>query len=299
MVLKSVGVISEKSVKGEKTMEKRKNTSERVRALTEAGILIALAMMLSVIKFADLPYGGSVTAASMLPMLIISYRHGFKMGLFSGLVFGVLQQLISLKTISYATTWKAAVAIILLDYVMAYATTAVGTLFKKKGRGASGAILYSALLCCLLRYVCHVISGATVWAGISIPTRAALIYSFSYNATYMLPETVVLLAAAVYIVSLIDIDSKDPRRIAASGENVWAKLLLPLGGLFAACGVIFDTVKILPVLQNPESGEFDISLISTVNFTPIMIVSAVCTVLAVISFVAYALLSKAKTIRRK
>ena len=34
-------------------------------------------------KIVDMPFGGSVTACSMLPILIIAYRYGTKWGLFT------------------------------------------------------------------------------------------------------------------------------------------------------------------------------------------------------------------------
>ena len=62
------------------------------RKLVEAALLVALATVLSVLKIAELPYGGSITLASMLPILLLSYRHGVRWGLGGGLVFGVLHQ---------------------------------------------------------------------------------------------------------------------------------------------------------------------------------------------------------------
>ena len=58
--------------------------------------MIAIATVLSIIKLVSLPYGGSVTIASMLPIIIISYRHGVKWGLLSGLAYGAIQQLLDL-----------------------------------------------------------------------------------------------------------------------------------------------------------------------------------------------------------
>ena len=62
----------------------------KTKRLVESAILLALATVLSLIKLAELPYGGSVTIASMLPVVIISYRHGLGYGLLSGAVFGVI-----------------------------------------------------------------------------------------------------------------------------------------------------------------------------------------------------------------
>ena len=79
------------------------NTLSNSRKLTEAAIMLAIGTVLSLIKLIDLPYGGSVTIASMLPVVIIAYRHGIKWGLMTGFVYGVIQQLLGLNTLSYAT----------------------------------------------------------------------------------------------------------------------------------------------------------------------------------------------------
>ena len=59
--------------------------------LTESAMMIALATVLSFLKLASLPYGGSITIASLLPILIIAIRYGVPWGLFTGLVHGTLQ----------------------------------------------------------------------------------------------------------------------------------------------------------------------------------------------------------------
>lgn len=55
-------------------MEKTKKTG----TLVECSVLIAMAFVLSFIKIIDMPYGGAVTAASMLPIIIAGYRNGLK-----------------------------------------------------------------------------------------------------------------------------------------------------------------------------------------------------------------------------
>ena len=64
------------------------------KKIAEAADMLAVATVLSLIKILDLPYGGSVTIACMLPVVIIAYRHGVKLGLLTGLVFGIIQQLL-------------------------------------------------------------------------------------------------------------------------------------------------------------------------------------------------------------
>ena len=48
--------------------------------MAESAIMLALATVLSIFKLYELPYGGSITIASMLPLLIIAYRYGTGLG---------------------------------------------------------------------------------------------------------------------------------------------------------------------------------------------------------------------------
>ncbi|MBQ3867663.1 MAG: energy-coupled thiamine transporter ThiT, partial [Clostridia bacterium] len=130
--------------------------------LVESALLIAMGVVLSLIKIIDLPYGGSVTIASMFPVMLIAYRHGLGFGLVSATVFGGIQQLLGLKTLSWVSTWQSVLAVILLDYIVAFAVIGLGGLFRgrfgKRTDGQVYELLAGALLVCLLRYICHVIS---------------------------------------------------------------------------------------------------------------------------------------------
>ena len=92
-------------------------SSKTVRALVESAMMVALSTVLSILKIVEMPYGGSVTVASMLPMIILSYRQGMGWGLGSGAVYAALQQLLGLNSLSYVTGWQSVLAVILLDYI--------------------------------------------------------------------------------------------------------------------------------------------------------------------------------------
>lgn len=250
-------------------------TSKQIRAMTECSIMVALSTVLSLIKIIDMPYGGSVTIASMLPIVIAVYRHGAIWGIGTALVNSVIQLLLGLNNLSYFTTWQSIVAIILLDYIAAFGVFALSAVFKKIEKRQNYALLYGVLLSSVLRYICHVISGATVWAGLSIPTEAALIYSFSYNATYMLPETIVLVAVCAYLTSVIDFKAKTPTRIKSSAMSK-GEIYSTLGaGLLLIATVISDVCMIFPHIQDPDSGEFVFKHIGNANFTLITIITAI------------------------
>ncbi|MBQ9745705.1 MAG: energy-coupled thiamine transporter ThiT [Clostridia bacterium] len=269
-------------------MEAKTHTKQNsVHVLTESAIMIALSTVLSILKIAEMPYGGSVTVASALPIAIIAYRYGLKTGLFAGTVHAALQLVLGLSALSYATNWQSAVAIIALDYILAFMFIGVAGIFRKPIKNQAAALTAGVLLYSVIRYIFHVIAGATVWAGISVPTAAALAYSFIYNATYMIPETIVLAVATLYVGSVIDFRFASPRRIArgkAKGTSAW----MPQAAALAVCAaIIFNVAEIFEKLQDAETGEFTLATISDVNWLAVVIVSALALVLAAVLLILH------------
>lgn len=257
-------------------MEKKSS----VVKLTETAIMLAVSTVLSLFKLIDLPYGGSVTIASMLPVVVIAYRHGLKWGLLGGLASGIIQQLLGLHTLTYVTTWQSIIAVIMLDYILAFTAQGFGGVFKRKTE-QNRALMLGAFLVCLIRYICHVISGATVWAGLSIPTNAALIYSLGYNATYMIPETIVTMIVANYIGSVLDFRGSRISRIQLQDQNE-NMMMKWISGFVVALAVIIDTVLVFSKLQNAETGEFDIRGLAQVNWIVVAVITAAACAAAVV-----------------
>lgn len=291
--------VSERSLFGKKEKMKTNNRN-LTKTLVESSLMIAFATVLSMLKLAEMPYGGSVTVASMVPMAFIAHRHGILTGLGSGVVYAAIQQLLGLNSLSYVTGWQSVLAVIMLDYILAF--TVVGFAGVFKGRLGTQRIADAALrqkvelgtgmaLACVLRYILHTVAGATVWAGLSIPTEAALFYSIGYNATYMIPETVVNVLVAVWLGGIIDFSKDVPVRFAPKTEDAsspsGALALLPhLSVLVVFLAVIVDSVLIFPYLQHPEDGSFTLELLSKVKWVAVILVSVIALLVAVGSYVA-------------
>ena len=259
--------------------------NKTARVLTESAIMIALATVLSLIKIVHLPYGGSVTIASMLPIAIIAYRHGVSWGLLAGFVHGVIQNLLGLSDITGLPTWKSVLVAVLLDYLVAFAVIGLAGAFRKAIKNQAFSLSLGCVLACVLRYICHVITGATIWAGLSIPSAAALSFSFIYNATYMLPETIILFIAALYVGSTLDFNAEMPTRLIRK-ESVPANVswIYPVMGLIATAATIFDVAKVFAKLQDGETGKFAITNITEVNWVMVGIVTAVAIFIDVVLF---------------
>ncbi len=253
-----------------------------VRALTECSIMIALSTVLSVIKLFEMPYGGSITLASMLPIAVIAHRHNMKYGIGSALVASVIQLLLGLKNFSYFTTPESLIALGVFDYILAFGVFGLVGILRKWIKSQSLAATLGVTLASALRYLCHVISGATIWAGLSIPTEAALVYSLSYNATYMVPETIILVLTAAYLTSSLDFTQKTPKRLHSETTDNLSALCFSGAGLAVLAALITDTVLVFSKLQNYDSGEFMIMGLAEVNWLAVGIVTAIAVAVAAV-----------------
>jgi len=173
-------------------MSEKKTRNDYLRALIECAILIALGTILAQIKIFRMPNGGSVTAASMVPFLLIAYRHGTKWGLLSSFANVLLQIVLGGIYPPVAPGALAYIAEILFDYFFAYMVLGLGFLFYKPFKNKPGfAVGFSTFVCCFLRFLSSFISGFLVWADIAQDGFFAVTYSLGYNAAYLGPETFV------------------------------------------------------------------------------------------------------------
>ena len=248
--------------------------------LTESAIMLAFGTILSMVAIVQLPFGGSITAFSMLPIILIAYRYGTGWGLFTAFAYSLLQLLLGMNNLSYATSAGAVVAILMLDYVVPVTALGLGGLFRKALPTQAAALTAGTLLACVLRYVCHTIVGFTVWRDISIPADQALLYSLGYNATYMVPETLITIVGAVYLSKVLDFRSDTITRAAPQARvSDLAVLLSGLGKALMAFVGVFATVQVFRALQ--IDGGFDITNLSLVNWPLLVSVTVIGIVLGV------------------
>lgn len=160
----------------------------KTRMIAEAGVAIAIAQVLSFITLFHMPQGGSIKAASLVPLMIFAYRWGGTRGIWAGVVYGVLHFLLGFKSsIHYLS--------IILDYLVAYGAIGVCGYFKDNITGlVSGSIVAIAL-----RWFASVTSGAVVFASYAPQGQNPWIYSMIYNASYMIPDGILNIIVLLFV----------------------------------------------------------------------------------------------------
>ncbi len=151
------------------------------RTLVVAAMCITIAFLLSYIRFYRMPQGGSVTAASMLPIILFAWQFGPVPGLAVGLVYGALQFIQDGANFSYGLMEPV------FDYFLAFGVLGLVGLFKKH-------LTIGIIVVVTLRYLLHVVSGVIFFSEYA-EGQPVWIYSLLYNG-FMLPELAICLVIA-------------------------------------------------------------------------------------------------------
>lgn len=171
----------------------------KTRVIVECALLIALGTILAQVKIFRMPSGGSVTLLSMLPFIMISYRHGMKWGSLAAMANVMLQIILGGLYTPPAGTILALIGSVLFDYVLAYLVLAYAPAFSKKFKNKAAGVAFGTAMVCFLRFICAFISGFIIWGSLADGVWAAFVYSFSYNAAYMVPESLLTVVASYFL----------------------------------------------------------------------------------------------------
>lgn len=178
-------------------------TYSKTRILVECALMVALGTVLAQLKLFEMPQGGSVTLLSMLPFVVVSFRHGTKWGLLTGFANSLLQMLLGFWA-PPAGTVTALIGCILLDYVLAFTLLGLaGAIAKPFSNKLLGVAVGTAGVC-LIRFLCSFISGFWLWGSYQSSYEWATgmspwLYSLVYNGSYMGIELIFTTVGAVVL----------------------------------------------------------------------------------------------------
>ncbi|MFP4077959.1 MAG: energy-coupled thiamine transporter ThiT [Candidatus Izemoplasmataceae bacterium] len=171
------------------------NNRLNTKTLSEVSILLALAAVLELIAmlFPRQPQGGSISL-SMLPVLLIAYRHGLKVGIFSGVAYAILDMIISGFSF-VGLHW----GVVPLDYLLAYGVLGTSALIFRINRDSVAIFALGMFAAMMGRFFFHFLSGAILFGEYAPEGQPVPIYSILYNGAYMVPSIVLTLLIGVPI----------------------------------------------------------------------------------------------------
>lgn len=154
------------------------------KVLAESAIFISLSTALSLIIVYTLPQGGSITLASMVPLVWLALRRGPMVGIIAGGIYGGIQFIL----LPYAYNPVQ----VLLDYPFAFGCLGLAGFFRKQP-------LVGTVIAVAGRFVMHFISGFVYFGPMFAPDINPYIYSAIYNGSYLIPE----MAISVFVIFLL------------------------------------------------------------------------------------------------
>ena len=149
----------------------------KTKRLTESAMLLSVAIVLELVSkmiIPEMPFGGQVTMVSMLPVVLISYRHGVRWGLTAGFGYALIEMAIGTKTVAAAfqpgyfgdgTMILNALIMCVLDYLAAFTVLGLGGLFRSRIQNPGAALCCGSVVALTARYACHVLSGYILFSG--------------------------------------------------------------------------------------------------------------------------------------
>ncbi len=214
--------------------------NQKTKRLTESAMLLAVAIVLELVSkmlIPEMPFGGQITLVSMLPVVLISYRHGVKWGLLAGFTYALLEMALGAKTVAAAfqpgyfgdgIMLLNAFIMCVLDYLVAFTVLGLGGLFRDRFEKPGTALLAGSAVALGARYLAHIASGYILFAGWAewfftqdgfpawgaalvaslSPTALGLTYSVVYNGFYMIPEIILTMVASVLLARIPSIVKK-------------------------------------------------------------------------------------------
>lgn len=141
---------------------------DRTRALVYGALCVTLAFVLSYMKLFSMPFGGSITLCSMLPILLYASAFGPAYGFTAALCYALLQ-IVQGAYIVHPVQF-------VLDYFVAFTCLGLSSLFPRS-------LPLGAAVAGLSRMLVSVVSGAIFFAdaGLDYGVNSAWGYSLLYN----------------------------------------------------------------------------------------------------------------------
>ena len=205
--------------------------TNKTKRITESAMLLAVAIVLELVSkmfIPEMPFGGQITLVSMLPIVLISYRHGVKWGLVAGVAYALLEMAIGAKTVAAAfqpgyfgdgVMLLNAFIMCVLDYLVAFTCLGLGGVFRNKIENRGTALMCGSLVALGARYVAHIASGYILFSGWAAwfftqegfpawgasltaslsPQALGFVYSLVYNGMYMIPEMILTAIGALLL----------------------------------------------------------------------------------------------------
>lgn len=175
------------------------SNKEKILSVTSAGLCLALGFILSRLKLFEMPMGGTVTPASVLPIVVFCMAFGPVWGFAAAIVFACLQLIGGYLMTPFQ---------VLLDYILGYACLGLtgfaalpydkrkyisSPLKRFTSAGLAKAVTFT-VIAYVARWFCSVLSGVIFYAEYAPEGMNPWIYSMTYNGSFLAVDGAITIA---------------------------------------------------------------------------------------------------------
>jgi thiamine transporter len=171
--------------------------SKKILVMAECAIMIALAFALSWVTVWKMLMGGSVTLASMLPIMFIGIKYGPKIGVGTAFLYSLTQlaqAIIQGDVFIYCQSGVMVAVCVLFDYLLPFTVLGLAGIFTSKSK--LGAYVGMAAVTAA-RFICHFVSGVAIWGQWAPEGMNKFVYSILYNGSFLALDFAICIAVAI------------------------------------------------------------------------------------------------------
>lgn len=176
------------------------------KSISYAAICIAMSFALSYLRIVKMPQGGSITIASLVPVMLYAFMFGAKKGVLAGFILGILQAFQDPAILHPAQ--------FILDYPAAFACIGLAGLFanfKPLKKLPQIQFALGGIIAGLARFVMHYMSGIFAFGAFAPEGQPVWLYSLIYQSGYVLPDIAIAIVVGALLLcsrSLVSIVRK-------------------------------------------------------------------------------------------
>lgn len=175
---------------------KAKKINFTPQLIARIGIALALATILKLLRLYHFPQGGSITLGSMVPILLIAFMYGPRVGFLTGFLYGVITLIMDPYILHPVQ--------VLFDYPLPFMALGIAGCFNNKK-------WLGVILAVFVRFLCHFISGVAFFGSLAPHGMSPGLYSLIINGPMLGIECIICLV----IISILPIE----RIVQASSLN--------------------------------------------------------------------------------
>ena len=179
-------------------MTEKSNMRFQTKILAEIIVIAALSAVLYTVRPYTLPFGGSITLGSMVPVIWLAMRRGVYVGFVAGAIFGILALFIDIMFLGAASIIATPLQVF-LEYPIAFGVLGLAGIFHKKSVGFAEA---GVAISIFIKFLIHYLVGAFIWVNVYQfpPEWGQYLWPLIYNGSFLLVEFVI---SAILIAILV------------------------------------------------------------------------------------------------